>query len=97
LALFSQLRIGKNIFQLSDYENWVDEPFAACENPEVPMGRWLLQHLPAKPTRLLDVGCGKGFLLYEMQLIEPGIEFHGFDISHGVHRNQLLAFEFRVF
>jgi len=32
-------------------------------------------------SRVLDVGCGKGFLLYEMQLIEPGLEIHGFDIS----------------
>ena len=32
-------------------------------------------------SEVLDVGCGKGFLLYEMQLIEPGLEIHGFDIS----------------
>ena len=32
-------------------------------------------------SKLLDVGCGKGFLLYEMQLIEPGLESHGFDVS----------------
>jgi ubiquinone/menaquinone biosynthesis C-methylase UbiE len=36
-------------------------------------------------SRVLDVGCGKGFLLYEMQLIEPGLEIVGFDISkHGL-------------
>ena len=36
-------------------------------------------------SRVLDVGCGKGFLLYEMQLIEPGLELVGFDISkHGL-------------
>ena len=36
-------------------------------------------------SKVLDVGCGKGFLLYEMQLIEPGIELYGFDISqHGL-------------
>jgi SAM-dependent methyltransferase len=36
-------------------------------------------------SRILDVGCGKGFLLYEMQLIEPGLELVGFDISaHGL-------------
>lgn len=35
-------------------------------------------------SRVLDVGCGKAFLLYEMQLIEPGLELVGFDISkHG--------------
>jgi SAM-dependent methyltransferase len=36
-------------------------------------------------SRVLDVGCGKAFLLYEMQLIEPGLELMGFDISkHGL-------------
>lgn len=36
-------------------------------------------------SRVLDVGCGKGFLLYEMQLIEPKLELVGFDISkHGL-------------
>jgi SAM-dependent methyltransferase len=32
-------------------------------------------------SKILDVGCGKGFLLYEIQLIEPKIEIYGFDIS----------------
>lgn len=32
-------------------------------------------------SKVLDVGCGKGFLLYEMQLIEPNIEITGVDIS----------------
>ena len=36
-------------------------------------------------SRVLDVGCGKGFLLYEMQLIEPGLELVGFYVSqHGL-------------
>ena len=36
-------------------------------------------------SRVLDVGCGKAFLLYEMQQIEPGLELVGFDISrHGL-------------
>ena len=32
-------------------------------------------------SKVLDVGCGKSFLLYEMQLIEPGLQLYGFDIS----------------
>ena len=32
-------------------------------------------------SKILDVGCGKGFLLYEMQLIEPNLNILGFDIS----------------
>jgi len=36
-------------------------------------------------SRVLDVGCGKAFLLYEMQLIQPGLELVGFDTSqHGL-------------
>jgi SAM-dependent methyltransferase len=36
-------------------------------------------------SRVLDIGCGKGFLLYEMQLLEPGLEVCGIDISkHGL-------------
>jgi ubiquinone/menaquinone biosynthesis C-methylase UbiE len=32
-------------------------------------------------SKLLDVGCGKGFLLYEIQLLIPGIEIFGIDSS----------------
>ncbi len=32
-------------------------------------------------SKILDVGCGKSFLLYEMQLIEPDLEIYGFDVS----------------
>ena len=31
--------------------------------------------------RILDVGCGKGFLLYELTLAVPGVEVCGIDIS----------------
>jgi len=47
-------------------------------------GRWkpvaesLIERYQLKSgSKILDVGCGKGFLLYEMQLIEPGIEITG--------------------
>lgn len=32
-------------------------------------------------SHVLDIGCGKGFLLYEMQLLEPGLQLFGTDIS----------------
>ncbi len=55
-------------------------------------GRWkpvaeaLIRTYGLKPgSKVLDVGCGKGFLLYEMQLLEPGLQLSGFDISqHGL-------------
>ena len=31
--------------------------------------------------RVLDVGCGKAFLLYELTQVVPGLEVHGIDIS----------------
>jgi len=51
-------------------------------------GRWrpladkLAAHFAIKPgDRVLDVGCGKGFLLYELTQSVPGIEAFGLDIS----------------
>ena len=36
-------------------------------------------------SSLLDVGCGKGYLLYEIKLLLPGLKVSGFDISkHGL-------------
>ena len=32
-------------------------------------------------SKVLDVGCGKGFLLHEMLLLEPKLQVKGFDIS----------------
>jgi len=32
-------------------------------------------------SRVLDVGCGKGYLLHEMLLLEPGLDIVGTDIS----------------
>ena len=51
-------------------------------------GRWrpvaeaILKHYepPAEP-RILDVGCGKGFLLYEFTQAAPGAHVRGVDIS----------------
>jgi SAM-dependent methyltransferase len=36
-------------------------------------------------SKILDVGCGKAFLLYEMKKLLPGLDITGFDISkHGL-------------
>jgi SAM-dependent methyltransferase len=55
-------------------------------------GRWrpvaeaLIRSYDLRPgDAVLDVGCGKGFLLHEMQLLMPDLRLVGFDISsHGL-------------
>lgn len=32
-------------------------------------------------SKILDVGCAKGFMLHDFRLLIPGIEVHGLDIS----------------
>lgn len=51
-------------------------------------GRWrpvaeaMAAHYGLKPgMRVLDIGCGKGFLLHEFQQVVPGLEVAGLDIS----------------
>ncbi|MBY0522087.1 MAG: class I SAM-dependent methyltransferase [Gemmataceae bacterium] len=51
-------------------------------------GRWrkvadsLAAHYGLRPgDRVLDVGCGKGFLLYDLTQSVPGLEVSGLDIS----------------
>ncbi len=51
-------------------------------------GRWekvakaMADHYGIKPgDKILDVGCGKGFLLYDFTLVVPGVEVYGIDIS----------------
>lgn len=51
-------------------------------------GRWravadaIVEHYNLKPgDRILDVGCGKAFLLYDFTQAVPGIEVTGIDIS----------------
>jgi len=51
-------------------------------------GRWekvaraMVEHYGIKAgDKILDVGCGKGFLLYDFTKVVPGLELHGIDIS----------------
>ncbi len=51
-------------------------------------GRWrsvaqaMADHYQLKPgMRVLDIGCGKAFLLYDLTQVVPGLEVAGIDIS----------------
>ena len=48
-----------------------------------PVARDIIAHFGLKPgMRVLDVGCGKGFLVKDLMLECPGLEAFGLDISH---------------
>jgi protein-L-isoaspartate(D-aspartate) O-methyltransferase len=51
-------------------------------------GRWrdmaqrIASHYQLEPgDRILDIGCGKGFLLYELTQVLPGVSVTGLDVS----------------
>ena len=47
-----------------------------------PVAEELAKHYRIKPgQRILDVGCGKGYLLYELTQVVPGVTVAGIDIS----------------
>ena len=56
------------------------------------LGRWkpvaealIKNYQLTNNSSVLDVGCGKAYLLYEMKLLLPGLRVAGFDISkHGL-------------
>jgi SAM-dependent methyltransferase len=51
-------------------------------------GRWekvaraMVEHYGIKSgDRILDIGCGKGFLLFDFTKVVPGVDVHGIDVS----------------
>ena len=47
-----------------------------------PLAEQLLGHYKIKEgANVLDIGCGKGFLLFEMKLLRPDLNLFGLDIS----------------
>lgn len=62
----------------NEYEEHEKEPFAACENPDTPMGFWLLNNIE-KPANILDVGCGVG--VHTKWFNEQGIDAKGITIN----------------
>ena len=49
----------------------------------VPIAERLRDHYGLKAgDRVLDIGCAKGFLLFDLEQVVPGIQTYGLDISH---------------
>ena len=71
-----------------DYDYWDGDRRINYGGYSYIPGRWsgvahdLIQHYDLQSgSRVLDVGCGKGFLLYELKKINSKIEVVGLDIS----------------
>jgi SAM-dependent methyltransferase len=71
-----------------DHDYWDGERRYGYGGYKYMPGRWkpvaeaLIRNYKLGPgSSVLDVGCGKGFLLHEMLLLEPQLRVSGFDIS----------------
>lgn len=48
----------------------------------IPIAEDIVQHFGLKPgDRVLDIGCGKGFLVKDLMKVCPGLEAFGIDVS----------------
>ncbi len=47
-----------------------------------PVAKLMVEHYGLKPgCRVLDIGCGKGFQIFELTQVLPGLEVRGIDVS----------------
>jgi SAM-dependent methyltransferase len=77
-----------------DYDYWDGDRRINYGGYRYMPGRWekvaraLADHYNIKPgQRILDIGCGKGYLLHDFTLVVPGVEVYGIDISEYALRN----------
>lgn len=71
-----------------DYDYWDGDRRINYGGYRYIEGRWekvaraMAEHYGIRAgDRILDVGCGKGFLLYDFTKAVPGVEVHGIDVS----------------
>ena len=54
-----------------------------------PVGQAMIDHYGIKPgDKILDIGCGKGFQLYELTQLCPGVEVYGVDIFNIIYEKK---------
>jgi SAM-dependent methyltransferase len=71
-----------------DYDYWDGDRRINYGGYRYMEGRWekvarlMVERYGLKPgDKILDIGCGKGFLLYDFTKVMPGLEVHGIDVS----------------
>ena len=71
-----------------DYDYWDGDRRICYGGYKYLEGRWekiarkmVEQYQIPNNARVLDIGCGKGFLLYDFLKVMPDLEIHGIDIS----------------
>lgn len=71
-----------------DYDYWDGDRRINYGGYKYIKGRWeqvaklMIKHYNLKPgDKVLDIGCGKGFLLYDLEAVLPGLDVYGIDIS----------------
>ena len=77
-----------------DYDYWDGDRRINYGGYRYMVGRWekvakaMIDHyeLPERP-KILDIGCGKGYLLYDFSKVLPNSEIYGIDISEYAIRN----------
>ena len=83
-----------NLAKKWDYDYWDGSRKICYGGYNYIEGRWekvarsMVEYYGIKPgDKVLDIGCGKGFLLYELTKVMPGIEVFGVDISKYAIKN----------
>lgn len=71
-----------------DYDYWDGDRRICYGGYRYMEGRWekvarmMVEHYGLKPgDKILDIGCGKGYLLYDFTKVVDGLELYGIDIS----------------
>ena len=52
-----------------------------------PVAKQLIQYYQLDPFQKFLIGCGKGFLLFDIQKLLPGAEIRGIDVSEYAIKN----------
>lgn len=100
--LFPKAKAAK-LAKKFDYDYWDGDRRICYGGYNYIEGRWekiakkIYEHydLPKKP-KILDIGCGKGYLLYDFLKIIPDAEIYGIDISKYAISNSKLEIKDRL-